>query len=56
MQLHNCALHSKAYGGKAMKKSSVFIWYKWFKESLHVEITDEDSAHHILQYQGYCSL
>jgi hypothetical protein len=27
-----CALLSKAYGGEAMKKSSVFVWPKQFKE------------------------
>jgi hypothetical protein len=27
-----CAMLSEAYGGKAMKKSSVFEWYKRFKE------------------------
>jgi hypothetical protein len=26
------------------------------QESLHVEITNEDNAHHFLSYQGYCSL
>jgi hypothetical protein len=24
------------------------------KESSHVEITDEDNAHHCVRYQGYC--
>jgi hypothetical protein len=32
-----CATLSKAYGGEAMKKSNVFEWHKWFKESSHVE-------------------
>jgi len=45
------ALLSEALGGKAMKKSSIFEWYKRFKESLHVKITNEDNIR-----QGYCSL
>jgi hypothetical protein len=28
------------------KRSHVSGWYKWFKESLCVEITNEDNAHH----------
>jgi len=47
-----CAMFLMAYEGEAMKKSSVFEWHKWFKESLHIEITNEDSAHHFLWYQG----
>jgi hypothetical protein len=43
-----CAMFFMAYEGEAMKKSSVFEWHKWFKESLHIEITNEDSAHHFL--------
>jgi hypothetical protein len=43
---------SEAYGVEATKKSSVFEWHKWFKESWHVEITNEDNAHHFLRY--YC--
>jgi hypothetical protein len=39
---------SKAYGGEAMKKSSVIDCYKCFKENLHVEITNEDNAQHFL--------
>jgi hypothetical protein len=26
------------------------------QESSHVEITNENIAHHFLQYRGYCSL
>jgi hypothetical protein len=47
---------SNPYGREVMKKSSVYVWYKWFKESLHVKITNEDNAHQLLCYQGYCSL
>jgi hypothetical protein len=43
-----CAMLSEAYWVEAMKK--------WFKESSCVKITNEDNAHHLLQYQGYCSL
>jgi hypothetical protein len=39
---------SEAYQRGAMKKYGVFEWHKWFKESLHVEITNEDNAHHFL--------
>jgi hypothetical protein len=28
-----CAVLSKAYGGEAMKKSSILGWHKWFKKS-----------------------
>jgi hypothetical protein len=49
-------LLSEAYGGEAMKKSSIFEWHKQFKESINVEITNEDSAHHFIWYQVYCSL
>jgi len=46
----------KAHGVETKKKSSVSEWHKWFKESLYVEITNEDNVYHFLQYQGYCSL
>jgi hypothetical protein len=39
-----------------MKEVSVSERHKQFKEGTHVEITNEDSAHHFPRYQGYCSL
>jgi hypothetical protein len=36
-----CAMLSDAYGGEAMKKLSVFGLHKRFKESSHIEITNE---------------
>jgi hypothetical protein len=47
---------SEAYGGEAIKNSSVFQGHKRFKDSSHVEITNEDIAHHFIRYQGYCWL
>jgi hypothetical protein len=43
-----CALLSEAYGVEDVKKSSILEWHKWFKESLHVKITNEEYAHHFL--------
>jgi hypothetical protein len=43
-----CAMLSDAYGEETMKKSSVFEWHKWLKESLHIKVTDEDTAHNFL--------
>jgi hypothetical protein len=43
-----CSLLSEAYEGEVMKKSSVSEYHKRFKVSLHVEITNEDNAHHFL--------
>jgi len=39
-----------------MKKASVCDWPKCLKESSHIKITNEDSAHYFLWHQGYCSL
>jgi hypothetical protein len=30
------------------EKLSVFEWHKLFRESLHIEITNEDNAYHFL--------
>jgi hypothetical protein len=43
-----CVLLSEAYGGEAMKKSSVFEWQEQFKESSHVQIINEDNIQHFL--------
>jgi hypothetical protein len=50
---HKFSMITRAYWGEGMKKSSVFKGYKWFKECLHVKFTDEENAHHLLQYQEY---
>jgi hypothetical protein len=39
---------SEAYGGGAMKNSSLSEWHKQLKESSHVQVTNEDKAHHFL--------
>jgi len=41
---NTCTMLSEAYGGEAVKKSRVYEWYKRFKESSHVEITNENNA------------
>jgi hypothetical protein len=43
---------SEAYGGEFMRKESFFECHKQFRESLHVRITNEDSAHNFLHHQG----
>jgi hypothetical protein len=43
----------EAYEGEAVKKSE---WHEQFINSLHVEITHENSRHHFLCYKGYCSV
>jgi hypothetical protein len=40
----NCAMLYEAYGGEAMKKSSVFEWYKWFKGGSEKFEDDERSG------------
>jgi hypothetical protein len=44
---------SEAYRGEALKMSSIFEWYVPFKESSHIEITNDNHTHHFLRYQGY---
>jgi len=55
-----CLIFSEAYGGEAMKMSSVFEWRKQFKDGRenveNVDITNEDNSHHFLRCQGHCSL
>jgi hypothetical protein len=46
MTLVQCSLRLV---GKSMKQPHVFEWHKWFIESLHVEITNEDNVDHLLQ-------
>jgi hypothetical protein len=49
-----------AYGGEAMRKSSVSEWHKLFKVGSdnveNVEITNEENVHHFPRYQEYYSL
>jgi hypothetical protein len=42
-----CEILSEAYGG-AMNRPSAFGLHKCFTESSHIEITNEDNAHHFL--------
>jgi hypothetical protein len=46
----------EAYGGETVTKSSVSEWQKRFKQSSHVGVRNEGSAHHFLRYGGYCLL
>jgi hypothetical protein len=39
-----CAVLSEAYGGEAMKTSSVSEWHKWFKEGHENVESDERSG------------
>jgi hypothetical protein len=41
-------------GGRSYKRLNVFEWHKRFEMSSHVEITNEENAHHFLLYKGYC--
>jgi hypothetical protein len=40
-----CAMQSEAYGGEAMKKSSIFEWHKQFKEG-HENVEDGERSGH----------
>jgi hypothetical protein len=42
-----CKMFSKAYGGEAMKKSSVSERHKLFKKG-HEKVEHKESAHHFL--------
>jgi len=44
---NTCAMLFEAYGGEAIKVSSVLDWHKQFK-SLHIRNANEDNAHHFL--------
>jgi hypothetical protein len=51
---HTCAMFFDAYEREDMKNPNIFEWYKRFKESSHVEITDKDNTHHCIRYEEYC--
>jgi len=46
---------SEAYGGEAMKKSSVLSSIIGSKRA-PMKVTNEENAHQFLRFQGYCSL
>jgi hypothetical protein len=45
---------SEAYGGEAMKISTVFECCKWLKEG-HENMEDDEDNSHYFRYQEYCS-
>jgi hypothetical protein len=44
-----CSMLFEACGAESMRKSSVFEWHALLKKSSHVEITNEENAHHFLR-------
>jgi hypothetical protein len=56
---NTCAVLFEAYGGGHWKSQVSAVEttnIPTIQESLHVRITNEDTAHYFLLYQGYCSL
>jgi len=49
------ALALRGLWGRRHEKLSVIEWHKLIKVSSHVEIINEENAHHFLRYQEYCS-
>jgi hypothetical protein len=53
---HTYVMLSVVYGGEAVKKSSVFEWYKHFKESSDFEITNVCNVQHFIHIKNIVHL